>query len=133
MFIFPYITKGIAGENLVAPELHLEVKTLLGIKNIPFLLDSGADITSLPLEPYAKLLGVKPQKNQKVTIDGVEGKGVGAFPAQIAAKLGNRNFSLRSYLLESNIDPLLGRLDFWDLFSINFDNFKKQTVIVPLI
>ena len=40
-------------------------------------------------------------------------------------------FLQRCYFIESNVDPLLGRLDFWNLFSINFNNIKKQTVIIP--
>ena len=74
----------------------------------------------------------KKDPKKKILISGVEGKGVFAYPHPITTKLGNKKFLLRSYFIESNVDPLLGRLDFWNIFSINFNNKNRQTEISPL-
>lgn len=133
IYTFPYITKKIAEGNLVVPQVTLEVDTPTGYKDVPFLLDSGADGTSLPIHPYLDILGVKLNLKEKTTIGGVKGRGVTAYPTKLKFKLGKTIFLLRCYFIASKVDPLLGRLDFWDRFSISFDNKKQLTVISPLV
>lgn len=89
-------------------------------------------VNTLSLDPYQELFGFKPKVKERVLIGGIEGRGIGAYPFKIRVRLGEKEFSLRCYFVESRIDPLLGRLDFWNLFSINFDNRKQQTKFVSL-
>lgn len=127
---FPYEKKRIEEGELVDPRVVLEIKTKIGFLKVKFLVDSGADVTTLPIEPYAELFDFK--KISKVKIGGIEGGGVTAYPHDLTIGVGIRKFRMRCYLIESKVDPLLGRLDFWNLFSINFDNGTKETVFTEL-
>lgn len=131
-FIFPYQLKRIREGIIADPRIDLQIKTVAGFATTIFLLDSGADVTTLPINRFAKSLRFAPSPKTRITIGGVEGKGIGAFPYTLSAKLGNKEFKLRCYLIESSVDPLLGRLDFWTRFSIVFDNKKQQTIISSL-
>jgi hypothetical protein len=132
MYIFPYETKIIEEGKLVDPRVTLEILTKKGFLAIKFLVDSGADVTSLPLYPYSQLFEFRKDPKQKVMISGVEGKGIAAYPFKLKMRLGEDVFSVRSYFIESFIDPLLGRLDLWNLFSITFDNKNLKTILTPL-
>lgn len=132
MFTFPYENKRITEGILVDPRVTIPVETTRGIIRIKFLVDSGADVTTFPIRPYASLFGVSRDPKTRVTIGGVEGRGVSAYPHTVAFWMGKRKLSARTYFIESLIDPLLGRLDVWNLFSIHFDNKKQQTIFTPL-
>lgn len=130
MCIFPYQTKLIDEGKISVPVVTIELETIKGFWPFEVLLDSGADVTTLPLEPLASYFPhFKKDPKKKTVIGGVEGKGVIAYSYTIIAKLENNTFLLRCYFIESNVVPLLGRLDFWDKFSVTFDNKKKQTII----
>lgn len=134
MFIFPYQTKLIDEGKISVPVITLELETIKGFWSFEMLLDSGADVTTFPLEPLASYFpNFKKDPKNKTRIGGVEGKGVSAYPHTTIARLGNKKFSLHCYFIESNVDPLLGRLDFWDIFSINFNNKNQQTEIFPAV
>lgn len=128
----PYRHKRIDEGIIPDPTTEIEVLTVKGWRKFDFLVDSGADTTCLPLEPYAELLGFKPDPEKKIKIGGVEGKGVTAYPGKIEIRLGEKELSLRCHFLRSRVMPLLGRLDFWDKFSIFFDNKKKEIVLKPV-
>ncbi len=129
---FPYEKKYIEEGQLIDPRVNVEIKTTRGFLIIKFLLDSGADVTTLPLNPYAELFNYTANKKEKVTIGGVEGRGINGYPITLACKIKAKEFKLRCYFLESRIDPLLGRLDFWSLFSITFDNLKLKTSLATI-
>lgn len=129
---FPYERKLIDEGEIIDPRITLEVKTSLGFLAIKFLVDSGADVTTLPLIPYGEIFNFQKKPKEKVKIGGIEGKGVNAYPFSLLIRLANYKFHLRSYFIESKIDPLLGRLDFWDLFSICFDNKSLKTLIISV-
>lgn len=127
--IFPYEKKLIDEGEIIDPRIILEVKTSLGFLSIKFLVDSGADVTTLPLVPYAEIFNFRKKPQEKVKIGGIEGKGVNAYPFSLLVRLANYEFALRSYFLESKTNPLLGRLDCWNVFSIYFDNKNLKTSI----
>lgn len=132
MFTFPYQIKRIEEGLIANPKVTLNLKTIKGFKSVNFLLDSGADVTTFPLYALGGYFDFKPDKKEAIKIGGVEGSGVLAYPHKIIARLGSIEFPLRCYFIESNVDPLLGRLDFWNKFSITFDNKKRQTTISPV-
>lgn len=133
MFIFPYQTKRIDEGKISVPVVTVELETIKGFWPFEMLLDSGADVTTFPLVSLASYFpNFKRDPKSKMVIGGVEGRGVFAYPHSVHAKLGNKNFLLRCYFIESNVDPLLGRLDVWDKFSITFDNKEQTTQIVPI-
>lgn len=131
-FTFPYEKKIIEEGEISDPRVSLRLETPYGQQNIKFLVDSGADVTTLPIEPYGRLFNFKVDPDVSIIIGGIEGRGIRAYPYRLTVNLGSERIFLRSYFVESLVDPLLGRLDFWNLFSINFDNQKKRTVFQKL-
>lgn len=129
---FPYEKKRIEEGELVDPRVVLEIKTKIGFLKVKFLVDSGADVTTLPIDPYSELFEFKKTRGGKITIGGIEGGGVAAHPWDLHIGLGKKVYRMRCYLVESKVDPLLGRLDFWNLFSINFDNKAEETIFTEL-
>lgn len=129
---FPYRHKRIDEGIIPDPTIEIKVLTVKGWRRFDFLIDSGADTTCLPLSPYAELLGFRPDPKKKIKIGGVEGKGVTAYPGKIKIKIGGKEMTLRCYFLRSRIMPLLGRLDFWNKFSLLFDNKKKEITLKPI-
>lgn len=132
MYTFPFATKQIKEGEIVIPRIFLQAKTLRGHQEVRFLVDSGADVTSLPIHPFVSLLQAKLDRKNRTVIGGIGSKGVAAYPITIEFSLGNLNFNLQCFFLASEAEPLLGRLDFWKLFSITFDNKKHQTTISPV-
>jgi len=127
--IFPYQYKNINGEKIPDPLITLKLETKHGLLQFKFLLDSGADVTTLPLDPFAKLLGITPDQSKKTVIAGVEGGGIDAYPASIFLSIGKEQISIACFLINSKTIPLLGRKDLWDKYSIFFDNKQKQIVL----
>ena len=130
---YPYQKKLIDEGEIVDPRIIINVKTIKGFLAIKFLVDSGADVTTLPLNPYAELFKFRIKPKEKVTIGGIEGQGVAAYPFTIQVLLNSQLFPLRCYFIRSKIDPLLGRLDFWNRYSINFNNKASKTILTSII
>lgn len=112
------------------PRVIFKVKTEYGWLRVKFLIDSGADVTILPIR-LAGLFGFDKNKSELTTIGGVEGKLMTAFPKKLDLEIDKHRFSVRSFFVETDIIPLLGRLDVWDKFSICFDNKNKVTQLEP--
>lgn len=129
---FPYETKQIDEGELADPRVTLDVKTKEGFLSIKFLVDSGADVTTLPIDPYGALFDFRRDSGKRVMIGGIEGKGVAAYPHRLAVRVRQHAFPLRCCFIASSTIPLLGRLDMWTLFSITFDNRRMRTIFSPL-
>lgn len=124
---FPYQYKIIAEGKIPEPIIQLPVKTKAGFGFIDFLVDSGADTTTLPLI-WSEIFGFKIENKKPDWITGVEGGRIAAYPGEIEIKIGREKNKIRCLFVTSNILPLLGRLDIWNKFSIIFDN-KRQKII----
>lgn len=128
---FPYALKEIEEGTIPSPIATLPVKTVFGRQNFDFLVDSGADTTTLPLI-WASLFGFKKENSKRTWIGGVEGRKIAGYPSRIEIGFNKKFIKIRCLFVESNIIPLLGRLDVWNNFSILFDNKIKETVFHPL-
>ena len=124
---FPYRYKFVDFGKIVDPLVDLEVETSRGWQEVRFLIDSGADATTLPLS-LAGEWGIKIDRSQRVKIGGVEGRGVYGYPAEITIRIGEEELGVRCYFIESETIPLLGRTDIFDKFSLIFDNKNKEVV-----
>lgn len=124
---FPYQYKFIAEGKIPEPIIELKVTTSQGTSSMDFLVDSGADTTTLPLS-WADLFDFQINKKEHEWIGGVEGGRIAAYPGEIEILLGQRPLIIRCLFVTSNIIPLLGRLDIWDNFSIIFDNRNKKII-----
>lgn len=128
---FPYRYKVIDFGKIVDPLVDFEVETSRGWQEVRFLIDSGADSTTLPLS-LAGRWGIKIDRSQRTKIGGVEGKGVYGYPSKIKIRVGKEEFEARCYFIESETIPLLGRTDIFDKFSIIFDNRNQEVVFEKL-
>lgn len=128
---FPYRKKIIDEGAIPLPVANLPVKTKFGVYLIRFLVDSGADTTTLPLS-LAPLFDFKATASKKSWVGGVEGGKVAAYSSQIEIGFGRKFYAVRCHFLNSKVTSLLGRLDVWDEFSILFDNKKEEVVLEPI-
>lgn len=129
---FPFHTKTIEEGDIPNPVATLTIKTNFGEQNLDFLVDSGADTTTLPLA-WAELFNFTPNDEEKTWIGGVEGGRIAAYPASIEIAFDKKFYTVRCVFVTSDTMPLLGRVDVWGNFSILFDNQKQQTTFEPLI
>lgn len=124
---FPYRYKRLKFGLIPNPVISIPVLAKAGWEEISFLVDSGADTTSLPLD-WAKYLQCEMNIKRKTKISGIENAGTFGFPGKMRIKLGHTELNVRCYFMDSNVIPLLGRLDIWGKFSIVFDNMKEEVV-----
>ena len=128
---FPYRKKIIEEGIIPFPVVNLPVKTKFGAYLIRFLVDSGADTTTLPLS-LASLFAFNPTASRKSWVSGVEGGKVAAYSSQIEISFEKKFYVVRCHFIDSKVTALLGRLDVWDKFSILFDNQKEEVVFEPI-
>ncbi|HJZ05197.1 hypothetical protein A2634_00310 [Candidatus Amesbacteria bacterium RIFCSPHIGHO2_01_FULL_48_32] len=125
MPIFPYQYKRIDFGRVFNPLVLLPVKASWGWQNLWFLVDSGADTTTIPLA-LAKNLGIQVQNNP-TKLHGIGSQAVDAFPGKIMLKIGESEFTARSYFVEAEKSTLLlGRMDIFDRFSVLFDKTGQR-------
>jgi sRNA-binding regulator protein Hfq len=129
---FPYQYKKVEFGEIVNPVVRLQTLTLFGWREFKFLVDSGADVTTLPLST-SEFFGVEIDKTKKIKLGGVESKGIDGYLAQIKLRIGNEEQDVRCYFIDSEVISLLGRVDIFDQFTIIFDNEKKEIVFKKLI
>lgn len=128
---FPYNYKRIDFGRVVDPTISLDVKAEPGWKSFDFLIDSGADTTTIPIY-FTKLVKTEINKRGKTSIGGVEGNGIVGYPGKIWIRLNTDVLSVRCYFIESDVTPLLGRVDIWNKYTIIFDNMRKEVVFEKL-
>ena len=119
--------------KLFYPIVYLELKTVFGWRKFAFLVDTGADLTTLPshLLPVLGLDKVKLKVTKTVGVGGVTVK-TWEFPLTI--KIGKVELQVKASAVESKKDSmplLLGRKDiFEEKFNLLVDSQKKKTVII---
>lgn len=92
-------------------------------------IDSGADITMIPLE-VGKALGLKQNPDDEILeIKGVSGSGVPYVLKRANIILNGKKIKIRlAWALIEEVPLLLGRMDIFPKFKIIF-NEKKETII----
>ncbi len=92
-------------------------------------IDSGADITMIPLR-FGKSLGLKQNPSDKILeIKGVSGAGVPYILKTANIFLNEEKFKIRlAWALIEEVPLLLGRMDIFLKFKITFD--EKQEYII---
>lgn len=111
------------------PKVTMPLKTTNGYINTTFLLDSGAVVTTLPLQA-AQDTGVDLTSAKRITLQGFSGVPAFAYLATITIKIGNTDFEFPATFTESNSTTyILGRKGLFDDFSINFDHEQRVITI----
>ena len=92
-------------------------------------IDSGADITMIPLET-GKAIGLKQKPEDEILeIKGVSGSGVPYILKKATIILNGKKLKIRlAWALIEEVPLLLGRMDIFPKFKITFDE-KKELII----
>ena len=94
-------------------------------------IDSGADITMVPLE-VGKALGLKQEPNDEILeIKGVSGSGVPYILKKANIILNGEKLKIHlAWALIEEVPLLLGRMDIFPKFKITFDEKQKLVTFV---
>lgn len=103
-----------------------------GYQPFEFALDSGADCTLVPRH-LATLTGIHLPSTPNAEVYGVSGKPMPAYKGHLKLRIKSEEFEVRCLFTESDKTPLLlGRIDFFPLFNVHFDNRNNQIVLERL-
>lgn len=111
------------------PKITMPLKTMKGYVDTTFLLDSGAVVSTLPLDA-AQATGVDLSRAKRITLQGFSGVPSFAYLDKITIRIGSADFELPATFTESNSTTyILGRKGLFDDFSINFDHELRVITI----
>ncbi len=111
------------------PKVTIPLRTLSGYVDTTFLLDSGAVVSTLPLQA-AHDTGVDLARAKRITLQGFSGVPAFAYLDKIIVKLGGTDFDFPATFTESNSTTyILGRKGLFDDFTINFDHNDRIITI----
>lgn len=111
------------------PKVTMPLKTTQGYIDTTFLLDSGAVVSTLPLQA-AHDTGVDLARAKRITLQGFSGVPAFAYLDKITIKIGNTDFEFPATFTESNATTyILGRKGLFDEFSINFNHEDRVITI----
>lgn len=111
------------------PKVTLPLKTIRGYIETSFLLDSGAVVSTLPLQA-ANDTGVDLSRAKRITLQGFSGVPAFAYLSTITVKIGSKEFEFPATFTESNATTyILGRKGLFDDFSIIFDHEERTITI----
>lgn len=111
------------------PKVTMPLKTVGGYVDTTFLLDSGAVVSTLPLQA-AHDTGVDLAKAKRITLQGFSGVPAFAYMDKIIIQIGGVDFEFPATFTESNSTTyILGRKGLFDDFTINFDHENRVITI----
>lgn len=111
------------------PKVTLPMRTTKGYVDTTFLLDSGAVVSTLPLQA-AQDTGVDLSKAKRITLQGFSGVPAFAYLDKITVKIGNNDFEFPATFTESSATTyILGRKGLFDDFTINFNHEERIITI----
>jgi hypothetical protein len=113
---------------LATPLIRLAYSTRYGWQDGWFLIDTGADFTTVP-ESLAEVVGIDLRACPKESIMGIEGHLIPARVGSLTLLFGGESFPIRCHFLKSERTPyLLGRMDVFSRFNIFFNNRSRRVV-----
>ncbi|MBI2404809.1 retroviral-like aspartic protease family protein [Candidatus Gottesmanbacteria bacterium] len=132
-FEFPFEYAQIEGlGKLFYPIVNVQVKTIRGWQEFEFLVDTGADNTTVPSH-LLPVLGLKKSQLSQNTTLGVGGISVKTWEFSMPIKLEKTEVFIHCSAVETKHDSmplLLGRKDvFEERFNLLIDSKRKVTVI----
>ena len=130
-FPFKYAYIGKLGK-LFYPMITAGLKTIEGWREFEFLIDTGADVTTVPLH-LLPVLGIKTSKLSKTKIFGVGGIFTDAWDFKLTLRLGTTELVTQASAVDAKNDSmplLLGRKDIFERrFNLALDSKRKLTII----
>lgn len=130
---FPFEYADVEGlGRLFYPVVRLQIKTTSGWREFKFLVDTGADVTSIPLEVLS-LIGVDHTKLPVSKTFGVGGCFIKTYDFELNLMIGTVEILVRASAIDNEgktIPFLLGRKDIFEsIFSLQLDSKRKVTII----
>lgn len=130
-FPFEYAEVGQLG-TLFYPIVYLELKTVVGWQKFSFLVDTGADITTVPSH-LLPVLGINKSELSTDYTLGVGGYTIKTWEFHLPIKIGVNELLVVASAVETKSDSmplLLGRKDiFEEKFNLLVDSSRKITLI----
>ena len=119
--------------TVLRPVADVVLKVNNRVVELAMYIDSGADITMIPLE-VGKALGLKQRpKDEILEIRGVSGSGVPYILKRVNIILDGKKFRIRlAWALIEEVPLLLGRMDIFPKFKIIFDEKRESIVFAAL-
>ena len=134
MFLeFPFEYADIEGlGRLFYPIVKVQLKTIVGWREFGFLVDTGADVTTIPSH-LLPVLGLNKTLLNRDTTLGVGGVSVKTWEFQMPIKLGEKELLIHCSAVETKSDSvplLLGRKDIFEKkYNLLIDSQRNITVI----
>ena len=130
---FPYQKeKSALFGQILRPLIEFEIRTKIGWIPVMGYLDSGADITLLPLS-FAKILGIIIEDEEVKEIKGVGDSAVSVIIKEIGMRIGNVNLKVKAGIaLVEEVPYLLGRKDIFNKFRIIFEEYNERIILEPI-
>ena len=129
---FPFEYAEIEGLRLFYPIIRLQLKTIAGWREFAFLVDTGADITTVPSH-VLPVLGLRKSNLPVNSTLGVGGISFKSWEFRIPIKIGQNKINIMCSAVESEADSiplLLGRKDiFEEKYNLILDSHKKVTIL----
>lgn len=131
---FPFEYADIEGlGRLFYPIVRIEVKTTFGWQEFEFLVDTGADVTTVPSH-LLPVLGLEKSELRKSSTLGVGGFIVTTWDFRIPIRIGRKELLITASAVDTQNDSvalLLGRKDiFEEQFNLLLDSKRKVTIIL---
>jgi len=115
--------------EILRPLIKFEIKTKIGWVDAVGYLDSGADITLLPLS-FARVLGIKIEDEEIKEIRGIGDNAVSVIIKEVEIKIGNVELKARvGIALIEEVPYLIGRKDIFNKFRIIFEEYNKRIIL----
>lgn len=125
---FPYQYGYIDNRKIPYPLVPVELNTIRGSRSYAFIMDTGADDSTLP-HYMMQLLDVDKKSLKQSTAQGVGKILVKTWEGEITITFCSQTFSLPCSFTDNDKTPLLlGKEGIFDRFNLIFDNDKQMTV-----
>lgn len=131
--VFPFVYAEVPSlGKLFYPFVRISLSTIYGWQEFDFLVDTGADVTTLP-KSMISVLGINLRSLKKQKTQGVGGFWVGTLETEIPLRIGNNELIAHVSFIdteEENLPFLLGRKDiFEEKFSLEIDSKRRVTIL----
>jgi len=111
--------------TVLRPVAVIKLKLAKRVVPVEMYVDSGADVTVIPRR-FGEFLGFVIEQDEICEICGIGEAVVPIIVKNVRMDIGEREFDARiAWAMINEIPPLLGRLDVFDLFDIEFKQNEK--------
>lgn len=131
--IFPFVYSEVESlGKLFYPFVRVSLKTIYNWQEFDFLVDTGADVTTLP-KAILPVLNIKENSLKRQKTQGVGGIWVETFEIVLPIKIDSDEFLIHASIVnteEEGLPFLLGKKDIFEKrFNLEIDSKNKFTIL----